>query len=370
MTIRGRVLAVALLLAVASGCKIVFEAETMVAPDGSLTRTTRYVADEDSDKEEVETLYALPVGGLWGTRKGPKVEWALWEKRELKEGTLHAYEVTQRYAPMKSIPADYVRKGASGRSSQNDVSVRVRDYFFVKDFHYEERFRDVTTLDVAIRGIEKFYAAWIEHFAGQLQLKLNEAVTLGQARAALRGTLDPVLTKVLEGLRNEGKAPLGGETFEKELAPLLDTEAMVARVVEALPPPSVEQAEQWKETIGEAYNETGNFDWKQTGLEEDICGVYGCFDLTSHSFKASLSLPGKIVQANAQTNVDNVLSWKFEPGDFLWEDYVLKAQSRLIYPVRIAAGSIVALLGFIAVIWSALRRRPKGLPADGGGVTT
>ena len=226
-----------------SGCKIEFEANTVVSPDGSVTRTTRYVGDEDSDRKELETQYALPVGGTWETKKTTVPNAAFKGNEYVK--TTSIYQVTKRYAPGQSVPSDYVRKGKSPeRVSQNDVHLRVRDYIFAKTFDYEEHFRDVTSAKGFETAARKLYAAWLEYFAGQLAQELGDRVTLAQAREALRATYDPLVNKFITLARNEGQASpdAGSKIYEQAIEPALKTEQVVSQVSKALPPPSDEEA--------------------------------------------------------------------------------------------------------------------------------
>ncbi len=88
-----------------AGCKITLEARTVVAPDGSVMRTTRYIADGEGQRKELAGYYHLPLGGTWDTQK--VMQYNHWLKKDV-EKTLHIYTATHQYAPGTTIPSDYL----------------------------------------------------------------------------------------------------------------------------------------------------------------------------------------------------------------------------------------------------------------------
>ena len=341
-----------------SGCKIAFDGETVVSPDGSVTRITRYVADGDSDKAELESQYSLPLGGAWEVRKATRHSSDTGKDYEV---TISTYEVTKRYAPGEPIRPDYVRNGKTpDRVSHNETRLAAHNYVFVKVFDYNERFHDVATKEGFEISAKKLYAAWLEHFANRIAQALEDRVTLGQVREKLRVAFDPLVSRVIAGIRAEGTAFL--DTNKDELEPMFEKERLISEIVKVLPPPSEVEAESWREAISQAYEKIDDVSgslFEESGLEEQLFGVYGSVSLTTYSFRVALSLPGKILMSNATRREGNVLTWEFGPSDFLRQDYVLQARSQLVYPGRItlAVGALLAICGAWGFL--ALRRRSR-----------
>ncbi len=344
------------LLITSAGCNIALEAETVVTPDGSLTRTTRYIADEDSDKKELETQYALHSGGTWEVRKATKHN--LYTRKDY-EGTISIYQVVKRYKSGEPISSDYVRSGKSPeRVSRNDISLKVHNHIFAKTFDYEEQFRDVVTKESFEAAARKLYAASIEYFADQLARELEDGVTLGQAREALKKAFDPLLRQFMDGIRHDGRAFFESKKFKEDLEPALEIDQLVARVIQVLPPPSPEQTNSWQQAVHRACEKSGETSQslEGTGLEEELFGVYGFTLFQTYTFRETLSLPGKLLESNATKREGSVLSWEFSPSDFQWQDYVLRARSRIIHKGRIMFAGIAVLLLAVTVF----RRRRVG----------
>ena len=326
-----------------NGCKIEFEANTMIRPDGSVVRTIRYVAYEDSDKEELKTQYVLPPGGTWKIKKITKYNW--YTKKEC-EGTIHIYSVTEKYAPGELIPSDHVRLGKiEGSIGRNETSLSVQDYFFVKFFNFKETFSDVASKERSITAAKRLYPVLIEQFACSLASRLNGLSTV-QVSKVLKSMFDPWFERFIESLHTGDEDFF--ETYEKELNEIFEKDRLVAYLTEKLPSPSEEQAEPWRETIADAYDEMGKSVeslWENKEFEEAFFGVYGFTLFQSYGFKETLVLPGKILSTNAESRQANILTWEFDETDFRLEDYVLNARSRLINTSRIAWA-----MGFIILV--------------------
>ena len=347
-------------LTVLSGCKnIEFEASTVVAPDGSVTRTTRYVAD-DSKKGELTTRYELPSGGDWTSKKTTRQDSVT---KKAVEVTTHIYELTKRYAVGEAIPSDFVRRAkTSDRVARNQIRLNVHDYVFVKMFDYEERFLDIVTKEGFETAARKLYAGYVEHFAGQLAQESENRISLAQAREKLKVAFEPLLVQFLAGIRNERMAFLRSKTFKEGLEPSLQDEQIVDRVVGTLPPPSAEQADAWREAVARALMKTQNVtgNWEDTALEEELFGVHG-FDIfgDDYDFTVGLSLPGKLLESNASKHEHGQLTWEFTEDTFRWKEHVIRARSRLVYSnrIRLAVGAILVV--FVAWAVAILRKKRR-----------
>ncbi|MBI3011448.1 MAG: hypothetical protein HYY58_03015 [Candidatus Omnitrophica bacterium] len=346
-------------LTMLSGCKIEFEANTIVSPDGSVTRTTRYIGGGAEDGE-LKTRYELPSGGAWKEGKTTRYDYSA--KKDV-EVTTDVYEVTKRYAGGEPIPSDFVRKAeASDRTARNQIRMAVQNYGFVKMFNYEERFRDIVTTERFEAAARKLYAGWVEHFAGHLAEESHDSISPAQAREKLKAAFDPLLVMFLSGLRREGKAFGESKTFKDELEPSLQEERIVAEVVGIFPSPSAEQADAWREGITRAFSKANDMLsnwWDDTPLEEELFGVHGFHLFQDYGFEVTLSLPGRVVESNATKREGGVLKWEFDNDDFVLEDYVIHARSRLVYSDRIAVvgGTLFVLLVVLSI--ATLRRRKR-----------
>lgn len=347
-------------LTILSGCKnIEFGASTVVAPDGSVTRTIRYAAD-DSEKEELTTRYELPSGGAWTSKKATRQD--LVTKKDV-EVTTHNYEVTKRYAAGETIPSDFTRRAkTSDRVASNRIRLTVHDYIFIKTFDYEEQFRDIVTMEGFGVAARKIYAEWIEHFAGQLAQESEDRITPAQAREKLKVAFEPLLVQFLTGIRNEGAAFLESKSFKEQLEPSLQDEQVVDRVVGVFPPSSVEQTDVWREAVARAHKKTPDVtgNWDDTALKEELFGVHG-FDIFGgdYDFTVALSLPGEVLENNATKQEHGKLTWEFTEDTFRWQEHVLRARSRLVYSGRINLAVGAILVVFIAWAVAALRRKQR-----------
>jgi len=339
----------------ASGCQIDFEADTVVAPDGSVTRTTRYIAG-DSDKEEIETDYTLPPGGAWETQT--TTSYNAYTKKD-EEVRTHIYSVTKQYRAGERIPSDHVRRGKTeGRVVENDIEVFVQDQFFMKVFGFRESFRDVGGKEKALAAVRRLYPTWVKEFSEILESKLD-GVSAVQANQAIRSISDPWFNRFIESLQ------VGDSTFieshEEELNELSEKDGLVRELMVRLPPPTPEQTETWREALVAAYEqmeESSEGLWEDMEVAEALFGVYGFTLFQSYGFKETVSLPGVILSTNATSRQGNVMIWEFEKSDFRLQDYVLEARSRLIYPWRIAfAGGIIGIIGLALFAFARRKRR-------------
>lgn len=334
----------------------------MVFPDGAVTRKTRVVTDQGA-KFGVETRYILPPDGKWSSGRRMK---------RLSDGNEEVvarsiYEVEKQYAPGSPIASDYVRKAKFSKEvSRNEPRLTVRNYVFVKTFDYEERFRDIITQESFEQTVRKIYAGVIEHTARYLAQERQDGLTAAQARTAIASAFDPLLEKSLHTARSEG-IRAAGAALEKGhvLGKVLEPEQVAARVIGVLPPATGQDSESWRKAIAEGYNKALDavFNKEDPAFEEEIWGVYG-FGLFGprYGFKVALSLPGELLENNATRQDENRLVWVFRSDDFLYDDHVLRAGSRLIYPERIAVAgaAIAAILAVLMFVRLRTRRNRTG----------
>ncbi|MFH1996919.1 MAG: hypothetical protein ABIJ27_08025 [Candidatus Omnitrophota bacterium] len=341
-----------LLPLIASGCKIDFKAQTVVDSDGTVTRTTRYVADSDTDKNELLERYDLPPGGVWTTEDALKYDWS--GEKEI-EGVVYVYEATGRFAPGEEIRSDYIRKAVSaGSRSSNEIRLTVHDLFFMKTYDYQERFFGLADKKKAEAAISAFFGLFAEHLTEEVARELEGEVDPAQAAAAVHNVYGPLKDKFMEAFRREDSI-FTSEVFTEELAPALESGRIVSDIVSELFSADLEESDPRREAVERAM-ESSEEDmegyWEDAEREGYLFGPYGFFQ--TYGFNVSLSLPGTVTGTNAHDRNGNVLSWAFTTSDFQWRDYVLEGRSRIIYPLRLAM-LVFLIIIFTAVVW--FRRR-------------
>jgi hypothetical protein len=320
-----------------------------------LTRTTRFIADDESDMRAVVEFCDLPPGGAWRDEPGTVYSWQ--EERET-EGTVNVYEVTRRFAPGEAIPPDYQRRGRiAGHVAGNAITLQVRDVGLAKTFTYRERYRDVATREAAAGLLLQHFAGWVGRFADAAQRELPGGATPAQARAAIEASVGRAMTRLVRGIGEEGSAFFRTTVWTDEVVPLFERDAAVAAVMERLPPPPGQDPAAWADALRRAHDGAGDlFDTSsEEGLEERVFGVHGGpSGMKFYRFRHRLALPGEVTASNATRTEDKALLWEFESDAFLWQDYVLEARSRLWLPRRL----LLALIALLGVALAARRGHP------------
>jgi hypothetical protein len=355
-----RAAAVVSLALTLGGCKIAFVATTEVGRDGRVTRTSRYVADEDA-RTQLEQFYDLPPGGVW---KQQRPTFALAATTAQLQG--QEYLVTQHVRPGGAVSPDYVRRGeVPGHVASNHVDVRVRPGRVFSTLTYEARYEDAAQFDTAQRMSRHALAAWVEHFAASVEQALGERVGAAQLREALAAYYDPWFAAAIDGARTEGPEFLQSARFQSEVLPAFGKEAVTEGLVAELIARGLAPDEVWRAAIGQAYD---RLDADPPSLDADvrerILGV--------HTFGADVKilervrLPGRLVSHNATRRDGRELVWEMTPIEFLWAPVTLRAESRAVRWERIgpALAALVALLGM--ALAAARRRRGRRPAADRG----
>lgn len=137
-------------------------------------------------------------------------------------------------------------------------------------------------------------------------------------------------------------------------------ERIAARLVDQLPPAPGQDADSWRKVIINAYETAMESSAKAyPAFTDEVFGVHG-FRLfrPEYGFKVILSLPGAIVESNATGRHEDRLAWAFKPEDFYFQDYVLRARSRIVHTERIAAAAAIFSV-IVAILWSGRRRRTR-----------
>jgi len=82
-------------------------------------------------------------------------------------------------------------------------------------------------------------------------------------------------------------------------------------------------------------------------------------DLIDDSFSFQLILPGNLEFSNTDSIAGDTLFWSFELQDYMNEDFVMQAHSKINYPGRQKAGLFIGFTTFIFFCGLRIRRRNK-----------
>jgi len=299
-----------------------FQGMTVVAPDGSVWRSSRHHDCEST----------------------PTVPGYCEEQR--------SYETTKRYAPGAKIPPDYVRESrtTTGRAA-NQINVAVRDYFFVKWFDFTATYQDTSTdRERARMVLATYFHAILEDLANGLSARLA-GVTPSDARNVVRDVVEPIFRLSIEGFLE----------WDFIVVDFFDHDWIIDELVAQLPPPSPEQAKSWRDAVADALNKAEiqtdrNYFDDEKEREEAVFGAQSSiFD--THLLKETVYLPGDIVRTNAALKDHGWLSWEFNGRCFTYDELILRAHSRVYYPKRVAWSTIAVLT--VLLVTLIMRRRYK-----------
>jgi len=349
-----------------SGCPFdpdEFSAETVVKRDGSVTRTTRFVAAYDSHVENIEERYLLPSSGIWHSGKRTKT----FENGTACEVDTKIFETVTHYEPNEPIPSDFVLPGStSAKVARNNINVRVQSYWLVDTFKYEESFRDVVTKEGFSSAIQRLYTILAESTGRGLSQLPHMEMTAESAEAKLRKKFDPMIEEFLAIFTSECMGP--GTSMENcydaidrsALSLELDDEdVFVERMAAMFPAPPGYRDEEWADTISKVIDDF--LDDEAESLfeaeQEELLGIVGLRIFgPATPLEIRLSLPGEPVKNNAHDHELGMLVWRFDDEDFIYKEISLQAQSRIIHYERIVLVLIV-LLVFLFIARSRMRAR-------------
>lgn len=259
-----------------------------------------------------------------------------------------------QYGPGKDIPSDFIRTSdKTNETSHNTIRVSITDYFIYKRLTYNETFTDVTNKDKAIGSAMKIYDLWVSVLAYNIHEAIGRKYRRSEIKDAIIYVYDPLVEELVAAFRKNG---LNGME-NTEAAKLIDNEDwLLEHIAIRLRPVPYKSYKTFKNSIRSAFDLTDIDTFDDIYLTEidhlNIFGITGdiCIMCTTYTFKSSLAMPGRITHHNGQLQDDGRLLWEFKGEDFVYEPYVLKAQSRLFYPVRIFVIGIVCVLLLTVII--------------------
>lgn len=307
----------------AAGCKVQFEAETRVQPDGSAIRVSRYVAQQPSEKEELVERHRLLEGGGWRETKRRVFDR---DTQQDVERRVSVYEVTRRTAPAEPLPSDYVRRGRSpGAMAQNAVAVSRHPAWWGARYEYRESFRDVASFARAAAVLEAGCTRAIEAFCVSVRERWTEPLDVLQLRHQLEAKYRPLLTQVTANFGISRAWHAAHADSQAALGAQFEDEAILAFLTSLGPTFAPGQDERWHDVAAAALAdvwETLTRDDDQTSIEriEQAFGVHA--DLFQEfQFQLRARLPGRVIATNATQRIGHDLAWEFHAGDFFGRPY-------------------------------------------------
>ncbi|MFB3090630.1 MAG: hypothetical protein ACE1ZG_04690 [Gammaproteobacteria bacterium] len=319
--------------------------DTRVTLDGVVVRTTRM---DSYIRDKLESNYILLPGGQWSVKE---------EKDSYRKN--YIYQTKRRYEADVPIPSDYVRKSDfTDETSHNTIQLQILNFGIFKLFTYEETFRDVTDTEKAIAVFKKFYSRRNTILVNQIIRRYPGKFSRSEVDRVISKIYDPLMNEFAKSLREKGKEAFDSDAFRR----LFDDEWVTEQIAMALVPTPGHNEEAFKLSIASALK-LENEQLESMVSEKDLqnfFGVYGLSLFDSYPFNLSLYLPGRLLRHNGELTEDNRLMWEFKSEDFIWDPYLLWAQSFLLYPVRLFITGVVCLL-IVSILIFARKRRARAI---------
>ena len=328
-----------------SGCRIDFEAQSNVRDDGSIERTTVYKGQESADKEEILARYEIPVGGQWteNTVSIPDPQ----DAAKTIETHLQVYTV-KKIVNHRQQNHDFKRFSESHQQAAvNQFGVGLRDFFFVKWFTYEERFKDIIDRANMDKNVNQLMEHTLSAFRQQLMTGgIPDAVLLDRITEVLRNHYHPLLSKFVEELKKGNINSAILEPIANQLESDFTPEATFQLLVQTIPELDTPAN---KELVAKALNTAQLLAAAELEpLKETIFGIHGLALLQQYNFKISVRLPGKILTTNAPRQENGALIWEFDSNSL---DQTMRAASRKVYPGRMLVAVLAAGLLIGGTLW-------------------
>lgn len=340
---------VLVLLLALTGCRIDFEAQSLVRDDGSIERSTIFRAQEETDKNEIMTTYEIPAGGSWSQSVMTVIDPE--KPQEVVEKTVPAYSAKRVVRPAQQPGQDFKRfSQAHDKSAVNQFSVAVRDYFFIKWFEYREQFKDIIDRENIENILSQLMDQALAQFRQQLGSGISDAAVLDQIDAILRTKYQPLVAALAQQIKKGGLVSKGVEEAAAGLDNLFDAPAtyeLLAANISGFDTPVN------KELVEKSFQATEELlSVKFDSVKESVFGIHGPALFQKYNFQVKVIMPGVVLQTNAPRREGNALLWEFDSNRF---DQLLTAQSRRFYPLRVLL--VLVLLAGAGVVWQKLFNR-------------
>ncbi|MFA6356136.1 MAG: hypothetical protein WCY23_03400 [Candidatus Omnitrophota bacterium] len=340
-----------------SGCFINMSAVTKVNDDGSGFRITTYTADGASEKDELIKDYLLPGGGSWKLDNYVK-----------DNPPQHIYEVKRTFKDIKELQPDYARKGAGPSSiSDNKCSLKIRRGIIFDSYEYDEAYKDCADEGKIREFCRRWYDSTLEIISEEVAAAFPRSVKKDGVALFLDGKFRPYYDYFLGELVTNGRKSLEDDNNTANKAKMAEFEALfdeknfAAYMADyaASADKGLDRKRAYDKLLALHEKIDGKLSAQNESLSErnydDAFGIYGWPVFMGYSFNVSVTLPGRIVEANTKDIRSNTANWRFDNNDFQMNEYKLSAVSRKFNP----AGTVIIFVVLVLMIYSAYRGKPK-----------
>lgn len=335
-----------------SGCRIEFDAQSVVMEDGAIERTTTFSAQEDSDKQEILSRYELPEGGGWTDQP---LQIFAFIKKGLENKMTAQYQAVALIEPETGPSTDFKRFSQSReRFAKNEFRVKVKDWWLVKWFDYEEKFSDIIDLNKVQIVINKVLDKGLEIFHAELTSRAMDSALTGPLIEKARIKYGGVLNRYFELAMSKGWDIESVDKLTEEIKIEFTSEAASAYFAKELKdfdtPASRQITADAFHATEKTMDEYLSNDPELQSYGDEIFGVHGMAIFQYYDFKIRVKMPGRVIASNSQEKERGFLAWSFNSAKM---DRTLTARSRKVYWLR------VALAGLVLLIPAVLMRKKK-----------
>lgn len=323
---------------VSAGCRVDFEARSVVREDGSLQRTAVWRAKDSNDKEEVITRYELPDGGAW-------------TEETAEDGTPTAFVYTsQRTINKDQFPfTDYKRfTEAKDRAAVNRISVSTKDSWFVKNYFYHEQFKDVLDREHIAAMLDAVFDRGLTEFRQTLKSGVPDEEKLAAITHKVLAQYKPIVDRLAHELINNGTASSELEAILEELQREFTSDRIFSMIIKD---DAGFNTPENRDLVNQAFEAAETkLSTELEPMRESIFGIHGLAVLQNYNFDIRLKMPGQILDSNADKVEEGFLVWEFDSSEM---EQILEARSRKIYWERLG----LALVGILGILIFSRRRR-------------
>lgn len=293
--------------------EVSFQADSMINNDGSLSRRgsleIRISGERDVEEDSLKLTqfyndnYVIPDETLFGI----SLDYADSVLTVSWEGEI---------APGNMPVSDYIHKSKEGSAAINSISVTRKNMWVYRDIVYRERFSDPVDT--------------IKYFP-MIQSGLSKASETILSHYALKGIRD---SDRVAGLLYSLEAEAGLDLFRKilEYPSQFDTlsgmyDDQISIIADSLA--GFEGVKQNPDSLSRLIHDVYDAAWDT--LLSDHPGLFGSFgidDMDMHNFRVEVTVPGCLMNSNADTTVNGMLTWSFNRMDFFARDYDIEILSR------------------------------------------
>lgn len=309
------------------GCRIDFEGQSIVREDGTIERTTLLSALDQEDEKRIAEFYTLIPGGQWQ---------AVQRTYDDKTKEAQQYAVKNTIAPQSGPTTDFILLSSSkDKSLKNSFVVKTSDYWFLKRFHYEERFTDTVDRENLLRILNEIKEYAVKEAREKLALKIPDPKLVEDVTRTVNEQGQVLINQYVKLIKSGNWQSDELEAFFKS------GELMEQSFFNNLPGLSEENRKTIDTVLNEVSESVGE---RFSEYEDEILGAHGLGLFNQYGFEIRLQMPGKVTATNATIRGKEFLAWKFQST--LQNPYIY-ADSQKIYVGRV----LLAAIGFLVLLF-------------------